>query len=101
MGAGICINHRNRDASERCHTCHKPLCAECVRKAGGNIFCSLACEENYAKFHRHYKSDRPSLLASLVKWALVLAVVGAAVLFIGGKVLKIGVLVEILKKFGF
>ena len=100
MRTGICINHRDRSASEHCHTCHKPICSECVKRVGSNIFCSQACAENYANFHAKFQSERPSLIGKLIKFALVLAVLAGAGLFIGAKVLHIGSCVEWLKKFG-
>ena len=34
-----CANHPDRERTAFCQNCGKPLCAECVRRSGGSIFC--------------------------------------------------------------
>lgn len=40
----VCLNHPHRDAAAVCAACGKPLCSECILKAGDSIYCSEACQ---------------------------------------------------------
>ena len=40
----VCLNHPHRDAAAVCAACGKPLCSECILKAGDSVYCSEACQ---------------------------------------------------------
>ena len=44
----ICLTHTDREATTKCATCVKPLCAECAATFEGNDFCSDECRLNFA-----------------------------------------------------
>jgi hypothetical protein len=44
----VCLNHTDREATTKCATCFKPLCAECAKPADGEVFCSGQCQQNFA-----------------------------------------------------
>ncbi len=44
----ICLKHTDREATTRCTTCFKPLCAECALPGYDKVFCSDKCMQNYA-----------------------------------------------------
>ena len=52
----ICVNHHDRAGIYRCATCHKPLCAECVVKSRGSVYCSQTCADNAAKFQDNFRT---------------------------------------------
>lgn len=101
MGS-VCVNHPQQAAVARCVTCNKPVCSSCVVKADGRTFCSERCQENHAKFSG-YKPAKEGFFANLlsyVKLLIALAVIGAIVVFIGAKVLHLGLCERLLKLVG-
>ena len=104
MGIGYCIHHPDRPASARCPTCHKPVCADCVVRDGGNTFCSATCRDNYARFQARYKPEGgPGILARLknfVVTVIVLALLAVLAVFAGAKFLHVGFCQDLLKRLG-
>lgn len=104
MANSVCINHTDRAGTSRCSTCHKPICAECVQKSGGAVFCSQRCIEGAERFNKNFKPERgpgffasfKNMLVGLIGLAFV-SVVAVLVLAYG---LKIQYFVDLLKKFG-
>jgi len=82
-----CLNHPDRTAVARCHTCHKPLCRECVVSTTEGSFCSRECASKAADFKAHYKGPvktGPGLVARVIKLAILVVVI-AVVLVVAGK----------------
>lgn len=104
MGASVCKNHPERAATERCHTCHKPLCDDCAMQDAGNTFCSAKCEENYRKFAgRMVEEKGRGILARMWGWLmtlLFLAGFAAVAVFAGAKLLNISFCIELLERIG-
>ena len=42
----VCLNHPNVPAVARCAVCRKPICAECVVKHDGVVYCSAKCRDD-------------------------------------------------------
>lgn len=104
MASSVCINHTDRIATARCHTCHKPLCADCVLKGEAGTFCSVNCQANYEKFMGQYEvRRRPGFftkLKNLLVTLFALGLIAAVVLFVGGKIMHWGWCVDLLKRMG-
>ena len=45
----VCLNHPDRQATDKCITCFKPLCHECGIREDDLIFCSEKCKSNYLR----------------------------------------------------
>jgi len=43
----VCLNHTGREATTKCATCFKPMCEECAKPSGDQVFCSETCIQNY------------------------------------------------------
>ena len=81
-----CIRHTGRPAVGQCYLCHKPICEECryVAPAYG-VFCSQECYDRYIAYHsRKQPVIRGSRLKSMVVGLVILAVLAAGVIFVGG-----------------
>jgi hypothetical protein len=104
MAASVCMNHPEREATSRCHTCHKPLCTDCSIEDATNTFCSIKCEENYRKFAgRKVVEKGPGILARLWGWTMTLLFLAgllAVGVFIGARFLNIGFCIDLLKRVG-
>ncbi len=104
MSIGFCVRHPDRPASARCHSCHKPVCADCVVQEGSNTFCSKTCRDNYVRFHGRYTPEgKPgclSKLKNLVVGVLALAVFGGLAVYAGAKLLHVSLCIELLKRVG-
>ena len=94
----VCINHPDRPATLRCHQCHKPLCDECQRKDGNGVFCSVTCSQKYQEFRAAYgdKAKPLKVKGGVLKKLIGLIIAVLVVLFVGAKVLKIGVCIKLL-----
>lgn len=94
--AGYCTNHSGRPADNRCIQCHKPLCDDCVIRDEGDSFCSKKCTSRYRTFHRAYEADRAKTpvgtIIGRIGTVVLLVLVVAALIYIGGEVLEIGFL---------
>ena len=75
----ICLNHTDREATTRCATCFKPLCAECAKPARGQVFCSERCQQNYAASEERLAAvaarDRANARRQMVERLIILLVV--------------------------
>ena len=74
-----CINHPDRTAVNRCFSCHKPLCQECVVSTTEGAFCSRKCAEKTADFRAHHTSSKPkkNWVGLIVKIVIAVVVLGA------------------------
>jgi len=86
MSQRHCIRHTDRPAIGNCFQCHKPICGECrYEGAADGLFCSRECYDAYLAYQsRKQPVVKRGRLKSLVVGLLVLAVVGAGAIFIGG-----------------
>ncbi len=104
MADSLCINHTSRPASNRCFTCHKPICDECAVKTSNGTFCSEDCQSKYLKFNATYQaSSKGGLFAKLKQWIaylLFLAAAAAVIIFVGAKVMDMKLFKNILKGLG-
>ena len=100
----VCVNHTNREATSRCTSCHKPSCDDCIVKADGAVYCSSRCAEAAAKFNKNFKPEQgPGFFGNLkntIVGLVGLAFLAAVVVFIGAKVLNIGLFKSLLKIVG-
>ena len=100
----ICVNHTNRAATTRCSSCHKPICDECVVKSGSAIFCSQRCLEGAARFNASFKPQQgPGFFGNLKNTVIGvggLVLLGAILVFVGAKILNIGICIKLLKMVG-
>jgi hypothetical protein len=89
-----CINHKGRPAVGHCYQCHKPLCEACRYEAAAEgLFCGQACYDHYLAYQARKRPPlRSSRLGSLLIGLLVLAVLAAAALYVGGGKLGLPVL---------
>ena len=77
----VCPNHPERAAVDRCFTCMKPVCAECVIEVREHAFCSKECANNHfvtqmnldADGARHAAERRRRRIRRLVYLGLLLA----------------------------
>jgi hypothetical protein len=101
--SSVCVNHPDRVATERCATCHKPVCGECVVKARNSVYCSRTCADNAAKFAGYKPESGPGLLATIKSWITCLVgltFLAGMLVLIGAKVLNLGFCQTLLKKIG-
>ncbi len=42
----VCLNHPNVPAVARCAVCRKPICADCIVKKDGVVYCSTKCRDD-------------------------------------------------------
>ena len=85
--ADICLTHTDREATTRCATCFKPLCAECAQTVEGNEFCSPKCSENFAKSADRFAaaaelkeiSDRLRARTQIKRAVIIVIIIGAVV----------------------
>jgi len=100
----ICVNHTDRQATTRCSTCHKPICDDCTQQSDGKIFCSQFCIEGAARFQKNFKPDSgPGFFEKLKNYILALvglAAIFAVLVYIGGKIMKIGFCIKLLNMVG-
>ncbi|MHB2016133.1 MAG: hypothetical protein ACYCW6_04220 [Candidatus Xenobia bacterium] len=77
----VCLNHTDRPAPNRCSSCLKPICNECVVRADAAIFCSADCRDKAAAHAARVGSldsgPRKSPLGGLVSLLGTVIVVGA------------------------
>lgn len=75
----ICLNHTDREATTRCATCFKPLCAECAKPAHGQVFCSDKCMQNYAASEERMAAvaarDRANARRERIRRLIILVVI--------------------------
>ena len=79
----FCLNHVDVPAAGNCVQCHRPMCEACIVSYGAKPFCSAECIDKYQLFKSRYKPEKEkggSLVATLVKLAVVVAVVLGALL---------------------
>ena len=104
MASSVCINHTDRVAAHRCSCCHKPICADCVVKSGGNVFCSEKCIEGAARFHANYRPERgPGFFGSIknmIVSLIVLAILLGGGVLVAAYVFKVQIAIDLLKKLG-
>ena len=94
MPQRYCLTHKERPAVGQCNLCHKPICEEC-RYAGPaeGLFCSAECYDKYLAYHsRKQPVVRSSRLKSLVIGCLIVLAIAAVALFVGGRILRWGIL---------
>ena len=100
--SSICVNHTSRAATQRCVSCHKPICDECIVESSGNVYCSQVCADNAARYNARFKPDAgPGIfgkLKNLILSLVGLAAIAAVVVLICAKVLKIQFFIDLLKK---
>ena len=100
----ICVNHPNREATSRCSSCHKPICGDCIVKAGDAVYCSQTCQQNAERFAKNFKpASGPGFferLKNTILGALGLAMLFGVVALICAKVFKIAFFVSLLNKLG-
>jgi hypothetical protein len=109
MSIGFCIHHPDRPATARCHSCHKPVCADCVVQNGANTFCSSTCRDNYVRFYGRYTPEsRPGCLnklKNLLVTLIALTILAGVAVLVGALWLHIGfcqgLLQALLKRVGF
>ena len=89
-----CINHTERPAAGQCNLCHKPICEECrYGEAPAGLFCSRECYDKHLAYgSRKQAVLHSSRLKSMVIGIVVLAVVAAVAVYVGGGMLKLPVL---------
>jgi hypothetical protein len=46
----VCLNHTDRPASQRCKSCLRPICEQCVVQAEDGIYCSNRCVQDTKKY---------------------------------------------------
>ena len=71
----ICINHPDRQASVRCFTCHRYICAECRKKYFHHIFCSFICIIRYIFSRPVTLRNLAYVVSALIIFQLVLLLV--------------------------
>ena len=76
----VCLHHPNTQAVARCSVCRTPLCADCIKRKNGNIYCSKECmdsgEESISKYNRMQASKSRGESIALVRkiiWLIILA----------------------------
>ena len=102
-----CLNHPERTAVARCKQCHKPLCQRCVKKMPGGIYCSDECYQKMGQFKERVENlderrKKGFSVGKLVKWGVVLAVVGGILyyVFVAQGARSVGDLVDIVTGLG-
>ena len=81
-----CINHTGTPAVGQCNLCHKPICEQCRYAAPTDgLFCSQECYDKFIAYHsRKQPVLKRSRLKSMVVGLVILAVVAAVAVFVGG-----------------
>lgn len=79
----MCLNHTDRIAYTKCHSCGKPLCEECKRTTKHGDFCSEQCAGQAARFAEKYPAGVPpkkgGFLRGIVRGIMGMVGVGLAV----------------------
>jgi hypothetical protein len=86
----VCLNHPDREATDRCVACFKPLCDECAISFQGDTYCSEECRDNalrtganIADFKAAEKAARRKrLIKKLIVFVVLAAVAAAAAVYI-------------------
>jgi len=98
VGTGThCINHKGTPAIGHCHQCHKPLCEACRydKAAAEGLFCNQACYDQYIAYASRRKPVvKSSRMRSMVAGIILLVILAAAV-YVGGGMMKLPVLKSI------
>ena len=94
----VCLNHPDREATNKCIACFKPLCDECVISGNGESYCSEKCmkqaRSTVGNIERFQKAEKRAkfrrVVASFFKLIVILAVLGALVYYlIDKKIIKL------------
>ncbi len=107
IGDRVCLNHPERAATARCAQCRRPICSACVRSHDGEIYCSEACADARAHYHRRegerQRAGRARERFGIGEWALrgILILLAALILYdvlVVQEVRSIGGFIEMLKR---
>ena len=94
----VCLNHPDREATNRCIVCFKPLCDECVISDNGEAYCSEKClnqaRSTVGNIERFQQAEKRAkfrrLIANTFKLIVILAVLGAVAYYlIDKKIIKL------------
>jgi hypothetical protein len=101
----MCFTHHDRAAKTRCKTCQKPICSGCIKSDAAGQFCSFDCAEKAKDYAQRDNEDILKVshgggVEALVKGVVEIVGLAAVALFVGGKFLKIGICLKILKMAG-
>ena len=86
----VCLNHPDREATDRCVACFKPLCDECVISYEGQPYCSESCRDgalkttaNIADFQQaEQRSKRKRAVRKFIILLIIAAVIAGAVYYL-------------------
>lgn len=86
----VCLNHPDREATDRCTACFKPLCDECVVIHNGDSYCSEECisqavrtTENINSFKQAEKRSKfRRLISRLLKFVIFIGIAAGIVYFL-------------------
>ena len=85
----VCINHHDRPAVAHCASCRRPICEECLVEKDGFKCCSRECLQTALAstaitndiLSRRRTANGAAVMGTIVKWIVILAVIGAALYF--------------------
>ena len=88
--AKVCLNHPDREATDKCIACFKPLCSECVVDFHGDSYCSESCRDgalkttaNIAEFQEKEKAAaKKRAIKKLIIFVILAGLIGAAVYYV-------------------
>ena len=79
----VCLNHPNVPAVAHCAVCRKPICAECVVKHDGVVYCSAKCRDDAIRTgamvegveESKARSDSKRTIMAIIKLIILLALI--------------------------
>ena len=79
----VCLNHPNVPAVARCAVCRKPICADCIVKKDGVVYCSAKCRDDAIRTgamvegvqESKKRSNSNRMIMNLIKLIILLALI--------------------------
>lgn len=95
----MCLDHPSVPAETRCRQCQKPICKDCIKSDAAGQFCSFDCSSKFKDFQAGKKPETAKK-GGMAKKVIIVVIVLAVAIFVGGKFFGCETCEELLKMVG-